>query len=149
MATICLADNGSTAVKQEASNARIVALSMSPMRCNPAAVSWIAADKRLRCLPALAFFRTIAHHLLQFHVAQRNCNLRVAVAQIEPGQLFQVIQFPVVDVVALALGKAIEEDRALGGPIDNYHPNTPRASAARPGDALLDQMPSKDGIDQS
>ena len=33
------------------------------MRCNPAAVSWIAADNRLRYLPALSLFLIIAQSL--------------------------------------------------------------------------------------
>ncbi len=58
-----LAYNGSTAVRHEASNSRIVALFINLMRCNPAAVSWIAADNRLRYLPALSFFLIIAQSL--------------------------------------------------------------------------------------
>src|SRR5712671_4377540 len=81
MATISFADNGSTVVRQEASNARMVALSIRPMRCNPAAVSWMAADKRLRYLVELAFFLIIARYLPQFHLRQRGCNLLVAVTQ--------------------------------------------------------------------
>ena len=55
IAAISLADNGSTAVRHEASNSRIAALSISPMRCSPAAISWIAVDRRLRYLPILLF----------------------------------------------------------------------------------------------
>src|SRR6266852_6265154 len=86
MATISLADNGSTAVRHEASNSRIVSMSISPIRCSPAAVSWIAADKRLRYLPAL-FFRLIiiAKDLLQLRLPHRHCNLFVRVIQKVPG----------------------------------------------------------------
>src|SRR5216684_4210287 len=63
-------------------DARAVALSIRPMRCNPAAVSWMAADKRLRYLVELAFFLIIARYLPQFHLRQRGCNLLVAVTQI-------------------------------------------------------------------
>src|SRR5258708_13595557 len=55
MARISLADNGSTDVRHDASNSRIVSLPTSPMRYSPAAVSWIAADRPLRSLPAALF----------------------------------------------------------------------------------------------
>jgi hypothetical protein len=78
MAAICLADSSSTAVRHEASNSRIDSLSISPTRCSPAAVSWIAADRRPRYLPALFFF---AKHLLQFRPPSQSvrcCNLEIA-----------------------------------------------------------------------
>src|SRR5712671_2855168 len=149
MATISFADNGSTAVRQEASNARMVALSIRPMRYSPAAVSWMAADKRLRYLAALAFFLIIARYLPQFRLRQRGCNLRVAVTQIMLGQLFQAVQFPVVDVVALALGKATEEHAAPRGPMGNDRADATRPSAAQPGDTLLDEVPTKVGLDEA
>src|SRR5258708_34752574 len=58
----------------------MVALSIRPMRCRPAAVSWMAADKRLRYLVELAFFLIIAPYLPQFLFAPaqlrsaRRCN---------------------------------------------------------------------------
>src|SRR5258708_18196775 len=113
MAAISLADNGSTRVRHEVSNSRMVALSSNPMRCSPAAVSWIAADKRLRYLPALFFVLVIAHHLPQFRLRHCRCNLFLGVIQKLLGQLFRVVQFLAVDVVAFVLGKAIEEHTAL------------------------------------
>src|SRR3984893_10581349 len=75
MATISLADNGSTAVRHEASNSRIVSLSINPMRCSPAAVSWMAAERRQRYWPALLFLVVIAKYLLQLRLLHRRRDL--------------------------------------------------------------------------
>src|ERR1700730_362695 len=101
MAAISLADNGSTAVRHEASNSRRVALSMSPMRYNPAAVSWIASDKRLRYFTVVPFLLAIARNLLHLRLLQSRRNLFVGVIEKMFRELFQVIQFPVFYVAAL------------------------------------------------
>src|SRR6266478_4336736 len=113
MATMSRAESGATDVRQEASNSRIVALSRRPIRWSPEAVSWMAAERRLRGLGALLLVLVIAYYLRQLRVDECHCNLRVAVTEVMSGQILQVGQFLVIDIVAFAFGKAIKEHAAL------------------------------------
>src|ERR1700704_1480218 len=99
MATISRAESRATDVRQEVSNSRIVALSKRPIRWSPEAVSWMAAERRLRGLATLLLLLllVIARYLRQLRVDQRHGNLRVAVTEVVPGQSLQVGQFPIVD----------------------------------------------------
>jgi hypothetical protein len=69
-----LGRRGSNAVRHEASNSRIVSLSIGPMRCKPAAVPWIAAERRLRYLPASIFSRSSQAKILKHFSARLICH---------------------------------------------------------------------------
>ena len=94
----------------------------------------------LRCL---LFFFAIAHHLSEFRLRQRRRNLQVAVREIVRCERLEVVQFYVVDVVALALGKAIEEHAALRRSKGDDRSVAARATAAPAGNALIDELPPR------
>src|SRR5215510_9005648 len=114
----------------------------------------MAADKRLRGLPALPLllvivFFVIILYLRQLRLHQRRCDLCVTVAQVMPGQFLQISQLPIIDVVALVLSKAVEEHAALRDPIGDDRARTAGPSAARSCDTLLDKMTAEIGIDRT
>src|SRR5712692_3849203 len=114
-ATISLGESTATAVKQDASNSRIVALSRSPTRCRPAAVSWMASDNRLRNFFGLVFLLlTMIVELPQFIRVQKPVDLAIAQIHIPPRQLFQIGKLSIIDVVPLTLGKAVQKNASPG-----------------------------------
>src|SRR5262245_42339865 len=134
-------------VRHDKSNSRIVALSINPMRCNPAAVSWIASASLLRYFFALAVFFAIAMQLLQFSLIQRRLELCTAQVQIFARQFLQIRKLPVVDVIAFILGKPVQEHASLGGTKSDQRTESAGPPTSRPRYSLLDQAASQIGVD--
>src|SRR5260221_7344389 len=98
---------GVTGVRHRASNSRMVALSMTPARCRPAAVLWTVPRMPLSVLLAV------------FAIVPDLCNLTGCTdllqglgveAEEAGGQLLQRLKFLGRDVRLLVLGKAVDEE---------------------------------------
>jgi hypothetical protein len=69
----------------------------------------------------------------------------------KPGcaDLLQGHKFVGIDVLSLALGKAIEEHRSIPGPIGDQHAIAGRAALSSPRDPLFDDPAAESGIDEA
>jgi hypothetical protein len=61
----------------------------------------------------------------------------------------QIFQFFRLDVLALVLCKAIQENGAAPFPVGDDHPITAGATGSRPGNALLDQAAAQICVDRT
>src|SRR5260221_8086422 len=98
---------GVTGVRHRASNSRMVALSITPARCRPAAVLWTVPRMPLSVL------------LTVFAIVPDLCNLTGGAdllqslsvdAEEAGGQFLQRLEFLTRDVRLLVLGKAVDEE---------------------------------------
>src|ERR1039458_1876232 len=119
------------------------AASITPTRRMSSAVSSSALVSRLGC------FVVAIGYLLQYVLGEGSVDLARRGCE-PPGPDFPKRQQLVgIDVVALVLGKPVEEHRALPGAIRDQQPMPTGAALPGTGDALLDQPAPQVGIDQS
>jgi hypothetical protein len=69
--------------------------------------------------------------------------------QILSGDVSQSFQFVVVDILSLALGKAVKKERAIFGSVRDDHAKAPRSPLSRSSDPLLDKATAEICVDKT
>src|SRR5687768_5753918 len=79
--------------------------------------------------------------------AHRRLQVLSRKAEIEAGGLAEVLELGATDVFAFILGKSVEEDADLTGPVGDDGAETTGAACPRSRDALLDDDPAQIRVD--
>jgi hypothetical protein len=79
--------------------------------------------------------------------AHRRLQVLSRKAEIEAGSLAKVLELGAADVFAFILGKSVEEDADLTGPVGDDSAEAAGPACPRPRDALLDDAPAQIRVD--
>src|ERR1700732_1427259 len=139
-----LAVRSSTAVKQRASNSRMVFLSTRQTRCMPRTPSCTASATLLRYLRLLTIV-----HLRQFLGGEHLADAPGIELQQESYIILQNALVVLREVRLIALGKAEQEHRAIADAICNHGAESTTPAFARARHPLLDEPMTEIGVDQA
>src|SRR5215216_3441998 len=97
----------------------------------------------------LLYFLAIAFHLQQLFLFDSNVKIAVAQRHVNLCRLFQILQFSIIDVVHIVLGKSEQEHAALGRLKRDQSAKSAGTALPLARHSLLDDPAAKVGIDES
>src|ERR1700704_5070996 len=113
------------------------------------AVSSRAFVSRLGFFFSLVVFSLVIVYLLRKTVRYRASKLCVIRRKPPRCDVLQRRQFVVIDVLALAFGKAVKEYRPIASPIGDQHAVAARPALSLSGDPLFDDVTTQVSIDKA